>query len=129
MNANTDSELNTFVLLQTGIKVSHRSEDSQPSPYCSVRIIFVCHWIAEIDEETIPKQLSNMSIKASDDLGADPVVCLDDFAKVFRVELGRKGGRFDEVDEHHRELPSFRVRRRCRRARCDLRGRLCLGSM
>jgi hypothetical protein len=48
---------------------------------------------------------------------------------VFGIELRREFGRIDEVAEHDRELPSFRVGRRlCSRERCSLRGGLFLGS-
>jgi hypothetical protein len=39
-----------FLSLQTGIQVSHRSEDTQARPYCSLGIIFMGLGIAKIDE-------------------------------------------------------------------------------
>jgi hypothetical protein len=69
----------------------------------------MCLGIAEIDQEPIPKQLSDMPIKALDDLGTDPLVCTDHVTPVFRVELAGEFGRIDQVAEHHGELTAFRV--------------------
>src|SRR5215831_2775838 len=86
----------------------------------------MCLGIAEIYKQPITKILSNVPVKTIDDLTTDPLVCSDDFSEVFRVELGGEVGRFDEVNEHHRELSAFRVRRRCSRERFNLSGWLCL---
>ena len=72
MDAYTDGELDTFGLLQPGIQVSHRSEDTQPRTYGSLGIIFMGLGIAKIHEETIPKELRNVSIIAVDDFGTHP---------------------------------------------------------
>src|SRR6266702_2686361 len=129
MNTYTKGELDTFDFLQTDIEVSHGSKNSQTSPYCSVRIIFVCHWIAEIDEKTIPEQLGDMSFIALDDLRTDSLIRPDNFSILFGVELGGEFGRVHQIAKHDRELPSFRVgRRRGSNARCDLRGAWVLGS-
>src|SRR5678815_4593151 len=69
-----------------------------------------------------------MSIKACDNLGTDPLIRTDNFSQVLRIELSRQGSGIDQVTEHHRELPSFRVGRRYSQERCDMRGGLCLGS-
>jgi hypothetical protein len=66
MNAYPDTELDTFVLLQTGIEISHRSEDTQARTYCSVGIVFMGLGIAKVHQESIPQQLGDMSIKACD---------------------------------------------------------------
>jgi hypothetical protein len=50
MDADTDSELDTFRLLQTSIEVSHGIEDTQTRAYCSMRIIFMGLGIAKIDQ-------------------------------------------------------------------------------
>ena len=64
MDAHTDSELDTFGLLQTGIEVSHRSEDTQTSTYCTLGVVFMGLGIAKVHQETIPEELGDMSIKA-----------------------------------------------------------------
>ena len=64
MDAHTDGELYPFFSLQTRIEISHGIEDTQTSAYCSLGIIFVCLGIPKVDEESIPKELGNMSIKA-----------------------------------------------------------------
>jgi hypothetical protein len=88
----------------------------------------MCLGIAEIDEKPIPQQLGDMPSKALDDLGTDPLVCTDHVTPVFGVELRGQFGGVRQVAEHNCELPSFRVRRRCSRAKCDLRGELFLHS-
>jgi hypothetical protein len=50
----------------------------------------------------------------------------DDVSVLFRVELRREFGGIHQITKHHSELPTFSVRRRCRRARCPLRGWLFL---
>jgi hypothetical protein len=126
MNTHTESKLDTFILLKMGIEVSHGIENTQTRSYSSVRIIFVCHWIAEIDEKTIPEESGDMPIVALDNFGTHPLICTHNVTPLFRVELRGQGRRFDDVDEHHRELPTFRVRRKCRRERFNLGGWLCL---
>src|SRR5262249_23839308 len=54
MDAQTESELNTFGWLQPLMRVSHRIKDSQPRAYCSVRIIFMGLRIPKVHEESIP---------------------------------------------------------------------------
>jgi hypothetical protein len=48
MKPYTDRELDTFLLLKTGIVVSHRNKNSQTSPYCSLGIIFMGLGVTEI---------------------------------------------------------------------------------
>jgi hypothetical protein len=50
MDTHTESELETFRLLQTGIEVSHRSKNAQTSPYGSLCVVFMGLGIAKIDE-------------------------------------------------------------------------------
>src|SRR5438105_15164018 len=107
MNAHMDSELETFRLLQPLIQVSQCIEDTQTRSYSSVCVIFMCLGIAKVDEEPVTKQLGDMSIKACDDLGADPLIRTDDFAILFGVELGREFGGFHQITEHDGELAAF----------------------
>jgi hypothetical protein len=108
MDADTDSKLDTVVLLQTSTKVSHGIENTEPSTDGSVGIVFMCLGITEIHQQPVTKILSNVPIKTSDDLSTDPLVCLNDFPEVLRVELGGQGRRFDDVDKHHCELSTLR---------------------
>src|SRR5215813_7459921 len=50
-----DGEMDTFGLLQTLIQVSQGSKNSQPSPYCSLRIVFMSLGVAKIHQESIPR--------------------------------------------------------------------------
>jgi hypothetical protein len=54
MHPYTESELDTFLLLQTSTEVSHRSKNAQTRPYCALRIIFMGVGVAEVHQETIP---------------------------------------------------------------------------
>src|SRR5262249_25459553 len=87
INSYTKSKLDTFGLLQTGIEVSHRSKNSQTSPYCSLCVIFMCLGIAEIDEETITEQLSDMPIVAPDNFGTHLLIRPYHVPVLFGVEL------------------------------------------
>src|SRR2546425_1281733 len=127
MNSNADSKLDTFILLQTAIEVSHSSNNSQTSPYCSLGVIFMGLGIAEVDQETIAKVLGDMPIEALNNFRTHLLICPYHVTPVFRVELGCQLRRFHQITENHGQLPSFRVgRRRGSNARCDLRGWLCL---
>src|SRR5262249_52022662 len=85
--------------------------------------------IAEIDKQTIAKELSDVSFIALDDFSADVLVCPDNLPILFGVELGGELGGIDQVTKHQGQLSSFSVaKRRGRRARFDLRGWLSLDS-
>src|SRR5262249_6302686 len=103
-----ESQGDALFLLQPLMQVSHGIEDTEPSPYCSVRVIFMGLGIAKVHQESIPEQLSNMPIVALDNVGTYLLVCTDDFAILFRVESGGEFRRVYQVAEHHSELPSFR---------------------
>src|SRR5262245_17455104 len=122
----TDGELDAFVLMQTGIEVPHRSKNSQPSPYCSLGVIFMSYRKTEVDQETIAKILGDIPIVALNNVGTHPLISTDDFSILFRVELGGEFRGVHQIAKHHGQLPSFRVRRRCSRERCDLQGGLLL---
>src|SRR5262250_145882 len=99
MDADTDSELDTFRLLQTGIEVYHHSEDAKTSAYCSLGVIFMGLGIAIVHQEPVTKKLSNMSIKTGDDLGADLLIRTHDLPILFGVELAGEFGGIDKVAE------------------------------
>ena len=70
-----------------------------------------------------------MPIVALDNFGTHPLIRTHHVPILFGVELRGQLGGIDQVAEHHRELPSFRFRRRRGSStRCDLRGLLFLGS-
>jgi hypothetical protein len=53
MNAHMDSKLETFVSLQTDIQVFQGIENTQPSSYRSLGVIFVCLGIPKVDKKTV----------------------------------------------------------------------------
>src|SRR5262245_32189525 len=78
--------------------------------------------VAEIDEKTIPKQLSNMSFIALNDFRADFLVSTHYVPILFGIELGGEAGGINQVAEHHRELAAFSFwSRRLGGSRCNLR--------
>src|SRR5262245_3381232 len=68
-----------------------------------------------------------MSIKACDNLGADPLIRTHHVPVLFRIKLAGECGGVHQVTEHDGQLTSFRVRRKCSRERGDLQGGLLLG--
>jgi hypothetical protein len=58
-----------------------------------MRIIFMCVGIAKVDEKSITKELSHMSIVLLNALRADLLICTNNFPVLFGVELrGQFGG-------------------------------------
>src|SRR5262245_55105146 len=104
MDTHTDSELDTFRLLQTGIQVFYRSEDTQTRSYGSLRVIFMGVGIAKVDEESIPQELSNVTVIAANHLRTGGVIRPDHVPVRFGIELGREAGRIDQIAEHHGQL-------------------------
>ena len=91
MDAQTESELDTFLALQTAIEVSHGSEDTQASPYCSLGVIFMGLGIPKVHQESIPKELGNVSVKMLDDFSTSRLIGTDDFPVLFGVEAPCQG--------------------------------------
>ena len=50
----TQSELDAFGLVQPGMQVFHRSENTQARPDSSLSVIFMGLGIAKVHEESIP---------------------------------------------------------------------------
>jgi hypothetical protein len=67
--------------------------------------------VAEVHEEPVTKQLSDMAIVALDNLGTHLLICPHHVTPVFRVELRGQFGRIDQVTEQHSELAAFGVGR------------------
>jgi hypothetical protein len=109
MDTYTESKLDTFVLVQTGMQVFHRSEDTQTRSYCSLSVIFMGVGIAKVHEESIPQKLRNVSSKAGDDLRTDLLVRTDHVPIVFGIKLRREFSRVHQVAEYHGQLTTFRV--------------------
>src|SRR6266446_8634476 len=121
MNAQTDSKLNTCVLFETSIQISHGIEDTQACPYGSLGVIFMGLGIAKVDQEPIPEELGKVSCIALDDVSAHLLIRMDHVPIVFGVELGGELRRVHQVTEHDGELTAFRVRSAWFEWWCDLR--------
>src|SRR5262245_30394293 len=100
MNPYTESELDTFRLLQPLIQVSQGSENAQPSPYCSVRVIFMCLGVAKVHQESIPEQLGNMPIVALDDFRTASLIGTDHIPVLFGVELAGESSGVHQITKH-----------------------------
>src|SRR6516165_7172008 len=74
---------------------------------CSLGIIFMGLGIAEVNKESIPQELRDMSLIALDNVGTHPLICPHHVTPVFRVELSRELGGVHEVTEHDGELSPF----------------------
>ena len=94
-----DGELDTFGLLQTLIQVSQGSKNSQPSPYGSLGIIFMGLGVAEIHQETVTQELSNVTIIALDHLRANLLIRTYHFSVIFGIKLAGefRGGLFATI--------------------------------
>jgi hypothetical protein len=96
-------------LLQARIQRPHGLDDPEPAAHGPLGLVFMSLGIAEVHEQTIPKVLGNMPIKALDDLSTELLIGAYHFPEVFRIQLASEGGRVHEVAEQHRELATFRV--------------------
>src|SRR5262245_37840197 len=100
MNPDTDGELETFGLLQLLIQVTHSSEDTQPSPYCTLGVIVMgLGVVAEIHEQPVTEQLGDMPIVALDNVGTHPLICPYHVPVLFGVELAGQHRGVHEVTE------------------------------
>src|SRR5262249_40249388 len=93
-----------------GIEVSHRSKNSQPGTYCSLGVIFMSYRKAEVDQETIAQELSDMPIVALDNVGTHSLICTDHVTPVFRVELRGQFRGVHQIAKHDGELTTFGLR-------------------
>jgi hypothetical protein len=102
-------------------------DNPQPSTDSPMRIVFMGLGIAEINKQPVTQELSNMPVIAPNHLSTGGLIRTDHVPVLFGVELSRQGSGIDQVAEHDRELPSFRVgRRRCSRTGCNQQGGLFL---
>ena len=60
--------------LHTRVELSHRIENAQSCTDGSAGIVFVSPRIAEIDEQSVSQELSDVPVVASDDLRAGVLV-------------------------------------------------------
>ena len=95
MNAHMDGKVDIFHLLQTLIQVSQGSEDTQPSPASSLGIILMRLRIAEVHKESIPQELSNVTVIASNHLSTGGLIRTDHVPVVFGIELAGEFGGID----------------------------------
>src|SRR5262245_5200828 len=93
------------------MQVVHCSKDTKTRADSSLSIVFMRLGIPKVHQEPIAKELGDMSLKTSDDLGADLLICTDNVSILFRIKLGGELRGVHEVTEHHGELAAFGLRR------------------
>src|SRR5215510_12705794 len=93
------------------MQVAHGRQNAQRSPYGSLGIIVMGLRIAKVDQQTIPKELGDVPLIASNDLRTGGVIRPYHVPVLFRIELAGESRGVHEVTEHHRELTAFGFRR------------------
>src|SRR5262245_17947701 len=89
----------------------------------------MCVGVPKVHQQSIAQELSNVTVKTSDNLGANLLIRTYHVTPVFRVELAGELRRVHEVAEHDGQLSSFSIaNRRCSRGRFNTRGWLFLYS-
>jgi hypothetical protein len=109
MDADADRQLYPWVLCQTGIEPSQRLHHVEASPHGPLGVVFMRLGIPKVHQQTIPKVLCDMAIKALDDRSGGLLVGPYHRAPIFRVELASEERRVNEITEHHRELAPFGI--------------------
>src|SRR5215470_17549215 len=102
-----ESKLDTFLLLQTDIAVSHGSKKSQPGTYCSLGVIFMGLGITEVHEKPISEQLGDMPIIALDNFGTHPLICTHYVPVLFGIKLAGEFRGVHQVAKHDGQLTAF----------------------
>ena len=110
MHPYTDSKLDTFILLRTGIEVSHSSKNSQTSTYCSLGIIFMGVRIAKVCEYAIAQIFGDVAIELCNDFATRMLVGENEVAQFLGIELLGQWRRPDQIAKHHGQLPSLPLR-------------------
>src|SRR5262249_31156285 len=85
----------------------HRGQDIKASAYSPMRVILMRLGIAKVDEQSIPQELGDVPVIASNHLRTGGVIRTYHVPVLFRVELGGEFCGVHEVTEHHRELATF----------------------
>jgi hypothetical protein len=63
--------------------------------------------IAEVDQHPITQILGDMSVQLLDHLRTGGLVGPHYIQELFRVKVGREGGRIHQIAKQHRELAAF----------------------
>ena len=108
-----------------GDELGHRFDEREAGLHRALGVVFMSLGIAEIDQYAVAHILGDKPAVAFDDRRAAAMIGADDLPQVLGIELGRKGGRTDQVAEHQCELTAFsgvpgrRRDRSPRRLRCN----------
>ena len=76
-------------------------DQGQASAYCSLGVMLMGLWVAEIDQYAIAHVPSDKAVEAADRLGDAIVVRAQNVAQVFRIEPRRQRCRADHIAEHY----------------------------
>jgi hypothetical protein len=65
--------------------------------------------IAKVHQQSIPQELSYVSIIALDNFSTNPLICTHHFPVVFRIESAGESSGVHEITEHDGELAALRL--------------------
>ena len=100
----------------------HDRGDGEPGPDGAFGLVLVRLGPAEVGQHPVAHVLGDVALEAGDLARDDVLVGPYELAHLLGIEPGREGGRADQVDEHHRELPALRARDRRHGGRSGCRG-------
>src|SRR5512145_616156 len=112
MDPKPDSQGAALGVWEPRMQVVHRSEDTKPSADRSLGIVLMRLRIAKIDQQTIAQELGDVPVIPANHLRTGGVIRSDYAPILFGDELAGELRGVHEVTEHHRELPTFSIRRR-----------------
>jgi hypothetical protein len=84
--------------------------ERQARPHRPLRFVLMGPWPAEIRQDAIAHELGDVPFEAADLSRHRVLIAPDHLAHVLGIELARQRRRADQIDEHHRQLPSLRLR-------------------
>lgn len=96
-------------LEQILVELLDAREDAHARVRSPQRVVLVRTGIAEVGEHTVSHPLGRKTLVALDRARTHALVGAQDLAEVLGVELLRERGGVDDVAEHHRHVPSFRL--------------------
>ena len=64
-------------------------------------------WIAKVPKESIPQELRDVPVIASNHLRTGGLIRTDDFPVLFWVELAGESSRVHQITKHHGQLAAF----------------------
>jgi len=95
----------TRVCSRSDSEPSDGLDERKTSLHCTLGVIFVRSWVAEIGKYPVAHVPSDEAIEATDDLGDTLLICANHRSQVFRVHARGERRRGNKIAEQYRELP------------------------